>query len=145
MESHQNPKWADQEMSEQNPYASPSVIAPVDPANDESRINFAQADSATANAIIVDARGFWIVFLLSIPCFAFGPLMALVFVMRLVQWNQLAKKYPQLLDSDVTRKSFEAKFKAARWKLITGVVVGVVSFPALIALYVLSFSFTNDW
>ena len=126
-------------MSEQNPYAPPSVIAPVDPLGDESSIKLDDSDQKRVNAIIQDAGQFWMATILCIVCVVIGlPLMAAWYAMRLWQWNRLAEKYPKLLASNAPRKSIQAKFQAARWKMIAGLITVAVVFAGLVMSYIAS-------
>ena len=122
-------------MSEQNPYASPPVIPPTDPVDEASQLGIDDFDRAKADRIIKEAADVWVVIIFCIPCCFFGALVVPLYAVRLNQWNYLAQKYPELLASNPPRKSFQAKFKAARWKLITGLVCCSVIFASLFLFF----------
>ena len=123
------------QMSEQNPFASPPVIPPVKPVDDEFLIGLEERDRKKAEGVIKEAGTAWIV-ILCIPCCVFAAFTIPLYSIRLMQWNELTLKYPQLLASDVPRKSFQAKFKSARWKLITGLVVSSLILTGLLLLFI---------
>ena len=121
-------------MSEQNPYASPSVSAPVDPL-EEFRIRLDGPDHAKAEAIIKDAGQFWLAMIICLFCSLIGAIIIPIwYTVRLLQWSRLSKKYPALMAADVPRKTFQKKFQSSQWKLITGLVFGLVIL-SLLALY----------
>lgn len=126
-------------MSDQNPYAAPSVNPAVDSLDDQFRIRLEPRDHVRANTIIKEAGQFWLAIILCLFCSAIGAvLIPIWYTVRLLQWNGLAKKYPELLATGVPPKSMQAKFKSAQWKLITGLVVGSIIL-VLMVLYVISF------
>jgi len=66
---------------------------------------------------------------MSILCYGCGAFaLPIWYSMRLLQWQSLANKYPALLANGVPRGSLQAKFKAALWKLVLGIVVGGLLF-----------------
>ena len=121
-------------MSEENPYASPPVNAPVDPL-EEFRIRLDGPDHVKAEAIIKDAGQFWVAIILCVLCSLIGPIIVPIwYTVRLVQWNRLSNKYPDLMVAHVSRGTFQAKFQSAQWKLITGLVFGYLML-GLLTLY----------
>ena len=127
-------EWVTNEMSEQNPYASPPVIPPSVPSVPEHGIEIDAGDQVRADAIINEAGEVWVMMIMCIPCCLAGVLVLPFYAIRLVQWNQLANRYPELVASNVPPKSFQAKFKAARWKLTTGLVIGGIILVGILML-----------
>ena len=105
-----------------NPYAptlTPSgAVMPI-PMDNDSR--------ARLNAVIKDANQFWIAILLCIVCSGIASfIIGIWYLVRLLQWNGLAKKHPLLMDENAPPGSLAAKFQGAKVKLIVGLIVGVV-------------------
>jgi hypothetical protein len=70
-------------------------------------------------------------------CSAIGSIIVpFWYLARLLQWNRLAKKYPDLMLSGAPAGSIQAKFQSSQWKLIVGMVVGGCIF-ALFVLYII--------
>ena len=122
-------------MSEENPYASPPIIAPIDLEADDRQLGLDDHELKKAERIIKEATDVWVVILFCIPCCAFGALVTPVYLFRLRQWNYLAQKHPVLLVSNAPRGSLQAKFKAARWKLVTGLVACIAIFASLFLVF----------
>ncbi len=122
-------------MPDPNPYASPtSAFAP----DAGFTIPLDPADQRKIDAIIKDAGQFWLAIILCILCSAIGALIIPIwYLVRLLQWNSFSKKYPALLTPGAQPGSLPAKFQAAQWKLIVGLVVGALVFLFLIAYVVL--------
>lgn len=94
------------------------------------------ADRKKLDTVIKDAGQFWIAIVLCLLCSAIGAIIIPFWYMaRLIQWNGLAKKYPDLLVEGAPTGSIQAKFRSAQWKLIVGMVVGGCIF-VLLFLYV---------
>ena len=128
-------------MSEENPYAAPSVNPLGDHVVENSRIRLDRVDLVKAEAIIKDASQFWLAIILCFLCTAIGCIIVPIwYAFRLLQWNRIAKKYPDLMAADVPAKSFQAKFQSSQWKLITGLVFGCLIL-ALISLSLVSVFF----
>ena len=123
-------------MSDKNPYAPP--ISPLpEPASDPAPIEFEPKDHRKIRALVSDANGFWLAIPMSILCYGCGAFaLPIWYSMRLLQWQSLANKYPALLANGVPRGSLQAKFKAALWKLVLGIVVGGLLF-LIIAIFFL--------
>ena len=122
-------------MSEENPYASPSVNPPVDPL-EEYRIRLDGRDQKKAEAVVKDAGQFWLAIILCVFCSGLGSIIVPIwYTARLMQWSRLANKYPDLMAADVPKKSFQAKFQSSQWKLITGLIFGCFVL-GLVMLYV---------
>ena len=120
--------------TENNPYATPTQIGA---AQDSVPIDLEPKDRIKVEAVIKDAGQFWLAIILCILCSAIGAFIIPVwYLVRLLQWNSLANKYPALMSDDVPAKSIQARFKSSQWKLITGMVVGGVVF-SFVALYIL--------
>ena len=114
-------------MNEPNPYKAPASPAIV--GSDPSDIILDPKDLKKAQAVVKDAGQFWLAILLCILCSIIGALLIPIwYTVRLVQWNSLANAYPALVVANAPKASFAAKFKSSRWKLIVGLVVGVVIF-----------------
>ena len=123
-------------MSDQNPYAPP-ISNPPDPPPDPAPIDLDPIDHKKLKALINDASGFWLAIPMSILCYGCGAFaLPIWYSMRLLQWRSLASKYPALLANRVPRGSLQAKFKAAFWKLVLGIVVGGLLF-LIIAIFFL--------
>ena len=123
-------------MSEENPYAAPSASPKSDVLDEDYRIRLEARDHQKAEAIIKDAGQFWLAIIISILGTIINPIW---YTVRLIQWNGLAKKYPALLASDVPAKSMQARFKSSQWKLITGVVAGLIMFCCVASYIVFLF------
>lgn len=111
-------------MDRPNPYTSPMANfggprpGGVDPRTVEK-----------AEAIIKDAGQFWLAILMCFLCSALGSvIIAPWYLVRLLQWNSLAKSQPMLLDPNVPQGSLAYRFQAAKIKLIIGICFGAVAF-----------------
>ena len=123
-------------MSDQNPYASPTPSQGAE----QSTIKLDPKDRKKAEVIIKDAGQFWVAIILCILCSGIGAIIIPIwYLVRLLQWNRLAKKYPDLVSQHVPPGSIQAKFKASQWKLIVGLVVGGVIFLLVLAYLFLVF------
>ena len=122
-------------MTNQNPYATPQS---ADTHLERSpQIVVAPEDHKKLETVIKDAGQFWIAIILCLFCSAIGAFIVPIwYLVRLMQWNSLAKRYPSLVADSVPPNSIQAKFKSSQWKLIVGIVVGAVVF-AFVALYLL--------
>lgn len=122
-------------MSDQNPYAPPTPSQAVE----HSGIVLEPNDRKKVEAIIKDAGQFWLAIMLCIFCSAIGAIIIPVwYLVRLLQWNGLARKYPELANQNVPPGSVQDKFKSSQWKLIVGLVVGITIFFGMIA-YIIVF------
>jgi hypothetical protein len=113
-------------MGEQpNPYATPQTDVTAAPTT-------AHVDPATLlkiEAIIKDAGQFWLAILLCFVCGALGPIIiGPWYLVRLIQWNALAKAQPMLIDPNVPPGSVAQRFQSAKTKLIIGMSFGAVIF-----------------
>ena len=109
-------------MNENNPYASPTNFLTT---SDQLPFPIDPADRKKVDAVIKDAGQFWLAIILCVFCSVIGALIVpFWYLIRLVQWNALAKKYPALTAPDAPVGSVQAKFKSSQWKLIVGLVVG---------------------
>jgi len=91
---------------------------------------------AKARAIIDDAGQFWLVILICLVC----PSIASIFTapwyfVRLWQWSSLARNYPWLMQPD-DRGSLPDRFQRAKWKLLAGMCVGLITLAVIGALAV---------
>ena len=112
-------------MTEPNPYAAPTSPAKVN--SDVGSIVLDPKDRKKAEAIVKDAGQFWLAIILCIFCSINGALLIPIwYTVRFLQWNSMAKKYPALVAAGAPAGSFPAKFKSSQWKLIVGIVIGVV-------------------
>ena len=125
-------------MSEENPCASQTVVtSPAAAADQEFQNRIDGRDQSKLHAIIKDAEGFWLTIILCFLSFAIAcPFVAAAYARRLNHWSYLAKKYPELLASGVPRNSIQARFKAARWKLVAGLSVVSVVFVGLFVWFI---------
>ena len=108
-------------MMSQNPYASPAETSgPVGP-------NLPAEIVPKVEAIIKDAGQFWLAILLCFLCTGIGMLIVGPwYLVRLFQWSSIGKRYPQLMAMDVPPGSLEQRFQSSQWKLIVGLVFGVL-------------------
>jgi len=123
-------------MNHDNPYAPPTTAGA--PIGGQSNHPFPfvtdPADRLKLEAVIKDAGQFWVAIALCIFCSAIGAIIIpFWYLARLLQWNRLAKQYPDLMLSGAPPGSIQAKFQSSQWKLIVGMVVG----GCILALFVL--------
>jgi hypothetical protein len=59
------------------------------------------------------------------------------YLVRLMQWNSLARKYPALLERAVARHRIEARFQSAKIKMLIGIGFGVVIFLMVLFVFIL--------
>jgi hypothetical protein len=119
-----------------NPY-SPSASFGTNAA--ENALGIPNADLKKAEAIIKDAGQFWLAILICFLCSALGMIViGPWYLRRLIQWNGLASKYPSLMQPTVEFGSLPQRFQSSKWKLITGLVVGLVLFLLLAFLIFVS-------
>lgn len=127
-------------MNQNNPYAPPTTATGVTISGQSSHpFPFVtdSADRIKLEAVIKDAGQFWVAIALCILCSAIGAIIIpFWYLARLVQWNRLAKKYPDLMLSGAPAGSIQAKFQSSQWKLIVGMVVGGCIF-AFLVLYII--------
>ncbi|MAD80404.1 MAG: hypothetical protein CMJ50_06120 [Planctomycetaceae bacterium] len=91
-------------------------------------------------AIIKDAGQFWLAIIMCIVCTGLGALIiGPWYLIRLIQWNSIARAQPMLLAPNVLRGSLEQRFQSAKIKLIIGISFGAVILLLLILLLVTSF------
>ena len=57
-----------------------------------------------------------------------GILVGLWYLVRLRQWNAIAKAYPALLEAEAPWDDFSLRFIAAKKKLVLGVSIGFLTF-----------------
>ena len=120
-------------MNEHNPYAAP---VNVETAANDLPFDIGAADRKKVDAIIKDAGQFWLAIILCIICTGIASIIVpFWYLVRLVQWNGLAKKYPGLVVHGPPPASLQAKFKSSQWKLIVGMVVGGIVFLGLVAYF----------
>jgi len=116
-------------IDEPNPYASP-IATPAARAVDPVLL-------AKVEAIIKDAGQFWLAILICIFCTGLGAIIiGPWYLIRLMQWNSLARSQPMLVDPNVHHGSIAHKFQSAKIKLIIGISFGTVIF-LFVALVVL--------
>jgi hypothetical protein len=105
-----------------NPYAPISTPIGTDlpvPMDNNTR--------AKLDAIIKDANQFWIAILLCIICSGVGSLIiGIWYLVRLLQWNAMAKAHPLLLVENPPPGSIAANFQGSKAKLIVGMVFGAL-------------------
>ncbi|MEO1526663.1 MAG: hypothetical protein AAFX06_14600 [Planctomycetota bacterium] len=121
-------------MDPNNPYApvGGAGVVPVDgkfPPDVEKKIE----------AVIKDARQFWLAILLCFLCSGIGFLIiGPWYLVRLVQWNSLNSQFPGLQDPNALPGSIERRFQSSFWKLIVGLVAGVLLFMSVFFFVVLT-------
>ena len=111
--------------NEQNPYAAPTT-ADLGPATG-GPLSIPADDLRKVEAVIKDAGQFWLAILMCFVCSIIG--MVLIgpwYLVRLMQWSRLSKTYPQLMDPNVSRGSLPQKFQSSQWKLLVGLIVGLL-------------------
>ncbi len=117
-------------MTDNNPYAAPA------PDNAIPQVDFGleAVDKKKIDAVVKDAGQFWLAIILCLCCSGIGALIIPVwYLIRLLQWNKFANKYPVLLNPDAPAGSLPAQFRSARWKLILGLAFGGFIFLSLLA------------
>ena len=98
--------------------------------------SLANPDQKKIEAVIKDANQFWLAILMCIFCSALGAvIIGPWYLVRLLQWNSIARAQPMLLDPNVPRGSLQQRFQSAKWKLIVGISFGAFIF-LLTVLYV---------
>ncbi|MCA9248911.1 MAG: hypothetical protein KDA42_17410 [Planctomycetales bacterium] len=110
-----------------NPYTAPQAdsMPSLSPAPE----NIDPAQLKKIQAIIKDAGQFWLAILMCFFCGAIGPIIiGPWYLVRLIQWNSLAREEPLLLDPNVRQGSIAQKFQAAKIKLILGMSFGALIF-----------------
>lgn len=118
-------------MSDHNPYAPPTIGQST--SSPTLPLDIDPADKRKAQAVIKDANQFWLAIIICFLCFAIGSLIIPIwYLVRLVQWDRLAKKYPELVIPGAQEGSMQAKFVSSKWKLTVGIVVGVSMFVLMI-------------
>ena len=87
-------------------------------------------------AIIKDAGQFWVAIVLCFLCSGIGILViGPWYLVRLVQWNSLNNQYPSLKDPHAPPGSLARRFQSSHWKLIAGIVAGVLLFLAFVLFF----------
>ena len=129
-------------MTEQNPYATP-IETEADPK--AVPIKLEPKDRKKVETVIKDAGQFWLAIILCILCSGIGAFIVPIwYLVRLVQWNSIARKYPELLFQPVPPNSIQARFQSSQWKLIVGLVFGcVVLVFVLLYFFLLIFAFAS--
>ena len=117
-----------------NPYAAPETDSTA-----ASKGNFDPASLKKIEAIISDAGQFWLAIIMCLVCTGLGALIiGPWYLVRLIQWNSMAKAQPMLLAPNVLRGSLEQRFQSAKIKLIIGISFGAVILLLVILLLVTS-------
>lgn len=123
-------------MSDSNPYSPPQTTAIARAVVVDYGLT--EKDLKKANAIIKDANQFWLAILLCLLCSMIGAILIPIWYgVRLLQWNALGKKYPILVDWE-TNDELPRRFRSAKWKLIVGIVVGILIFAGISSWYFLA-------
>lgn len=121
-----------------NPYSSPTAYAPA-----ESTENVDPALQKKIEAIIKDAGQFWLAIIMCIICTGVGGIIiGPWYLVRLLQWNSIAREQPMLLDPNVPRGSIADKFQSAKIKLIIGMGFGILILSCVALMIVVSMSLT---
>ena len=117
---------------EPNPYSSPPVYAHA-----VSTENVDPALLKKIEAIIKDAGQFWLAIIMCIICTGFGGIIiGPWYLVRLLQWNSIARDQPMLLDPNVPRGSIADKFQSAKIKLIIGMGFGIIILSVVVVFIV---------
>ncbi len=123
-------------MSEINPYSAPTSTGTN---SDHASIILHAKDRAKVEAIIKDARQFWLAIFLCILCSAIGAIIIPIwYLVRLLQWHSLAGKYPELLALGFSPNSIQTRFRTSKWRLIAGIVVGGIMFALIVLVALLN-------
>lgn len=116
--------------SNQNPFAAPQTGM-----SSASGWSGDPQSSPKIEAVIKEANQFWIALLLCLFCSGIGSLIIGVwYIVRLFQWNGLARANPALLERGAPPGSLPFRFQTARTKLIIGVCAGFAILLVQIAL-----------
>lgn len=111
-------------MSNFNPYDP--LRGETDPRADQSRGSLSAADLKKAEAIVKDANQFWLAILATIFCSGLGVILIVPwYSIRLIQYRNIATKYPVLLTQEPPPASLADRFQRSKWKLLTAIIVGV--------------------
>ena len=117
-----------------NPYAATEPL--LEDATSVNRGDFDAPTLKKIDAIIKDAGQFWIAIALCFLCTALGlVVIGPWYLVRLLQWNSLARTYPKLLESNVPRNSLAKSFQSAKTKLIIGICFGVLILLLCVVAY----------
>lgn len=121
-------------MNDESPFAPPTATSG---ANAEAPpLSIDPRDKKKLDAVLQDAGQFWLAIILCFLCSGIAAFVVpLWYTIRLLQWNRLGNKYPALKTPGAPPKSIQAKFQAAQWKLIVGLVFGCMIF-LVIAAYI---------
>ncbi|KLU04964.1 putative signal peptide protein [Rhodopirellula islandica] len=86
-------------------------------------------------AIIKDARQFWLAIVLCFFCSGIGLVIIFPwYLFRLFQWRSLAQQHPFLTEPNAPTGSLPKRFQSAKLKLILGIVFGLLTFGLLVGL-----------
>jgi hypothetical protein len=119
-----------------NPYASPMAIS-----TGLSDVAIDPVLLAKAETIIKDAGQFWIAILMCVLCTGLGSIIiGPWYLVRLMQWNALARSQPMLVDASAPVGSIAYRFRSAKTKLIIGICFGatILLFVALAVVVLLA-------
>ncbi|EGF26008.1 hypothetical protein RBWH47_01203 [Rhodopirellula baltica WH47] len=115
-----------------NPYAAGNVI---DSASNVGPGGLSPEVVKKTEAIIKDARQFWLAIILCFFCSGIGLIIICPwYLIRLLQWRSLAKQHPFLTEPNAPTGSLPKRFQSAKLKLILGIVFGLLTFVVLIGL-----------
>ena len=112
-----------------NPYSAPQTRPRLDSDVDGDALNLDAITRKKVDAIIKDAGQFWLAILMCIFCSGLG--MVIIgpwYAVRLLQWNAMSNRFPQLMVPGPRRGSLQQKLQSAKTKLIIGMSVGAMVF-----------------
>ena len=113
-----------------NPYAAPAA-----PGQAVGMVDLDAPTLMKVEAVIKDAGQFWLAILLCFLCSGLGMIViGPWYLVRLLQWNSLAQNHAWLCERDAQPGSLPKRFQSAKWKLIVGLVVGLVLMIMLVGL-----------
>ncbi|MBL8854931.1 MAG: hypothetical protein JNK57_13275 [Planctomycetaceae bacterium] len=136
-------------MNQENPYAPPTIASA--PIGGQSNQPFPfvtdSADRMILKEVIRDAGQFWVAIALCLSCSAIALgnscsaigafIIPFWYLARLLQWNRLAKQYPDLMLRGAPPGSIQAKFQSSQWKLIVGMIAGACIFAPFVFYIIL--------
>ncbi|MFK8110921.1 MAG: MJ0042-type zinc finger domain-containing protein [Rubripirellula sp.] len=116
-----------QQSATPNPY-QPSA-APLGFPQEPNGVGIPSEDAVKIEAVIKDAGQIVIAVLLCLLCSGFGFLIiGPWYLVRLLQWNKWAAKYPALTTPNAPKSSLSQRFQSSRTRLIIGLAIGSLLF-----------------
>ncbi len=120
--------------SEPNPFAPSSSL----PGVSSEAFGLPADKLKKVEAVIKDAGQFWLAILICFLCTGIGLLLiGPWYLIRLLQWNSLAKEFPVLTQPNSPLGSLPMRFQSSRWKLIAGLIFAMAILLLLVMYVVL--------